>query len=118
MFFGAKDTKIEQYIQKRDSTKLIAILKDKKPETRSQAIQALGKVGDEKAVNTFIMLLSSSDKELRLEAIKSVGNTENQTIKSHLQHIIQTETDESVKLLIRESIAKIPNKDYGTEQKR
>lgn len=118
MFFGAKVEKIDHYIQKKDSAKLIALLKDNKPETRAKAIQAMGKLGDEQSVNTLIALLSSPDKELRLEAIKSVGNTENQTIKSHLQHIIQTETDETFKKAIRESIAKIPNKDYGTEQKK
>lgn len=116
MLFGANPAKIDEYIQKKKSAKVLALLNNKSPEIRIKAIQALGKIGDEASVNTLIPLLSSPDKDMRLEAIKSVGFMQNQTIKSHLQHIIQTETDETVKKTIRESIARIPNKDYGTKQ--
>lgn len=115
MLFAPKATKIDKYAQKKDSTKLVALLNDNKPEIRVQVIKALGMIGDEKSINALINLISSSDKAMRLEAIKSLGNTHNQTVKSHLQHLILAETDEEVKRITRESIAKIPNRDYTTK---
>ncbi|MEA4888648.1 MAG: HEAT repeat domain-containing protein [Clostridiaceae bacterium] len=113
MLFADKSTKIAQYIQKKNSAKLVLLLKDSKPEIRMQAIKALGSVGDDKAINALITLLADPDKNVRLEAIKSMGSTGNQTVRSHLQHLIQIEPDETLKQAIRDAIAKIPNKDYA-----
>ena len=116
MIFGDKTTKIEHSIQKGNSAKLIALLKDKNQDVRIKAIQGLGKIGDDHAVNALIGLLSDSSQAVRMEAIKSMGDTGNQTVRPHLQHLIQTETDENTKKVIRDSIARIPAKDYSSKK--
>lgn len=110
MLFADKSTSIERYAKKKNSAKLVPLLRDKKPEIRIQAIKAMGTIGDETCVNEMIALLSEPDKAVRLEVIKSMGTMGNQVIKSHLQHLIQSETDETLKQAIRQSISQIPNK--------
>ena len=111
MLFASKASKIEKYAQKKNSAKLIPLLKDSKTEIHIQAIKALGTISDDKAVNELIALLSDPDPAIRLEVIKSMGNMGNQSIKSHLQHLIQVESDETMKQAIRDSIARIPKKN-------
>ena len=116
MFFDDKTTQIEKLAKKKNSEKLVGFIHDAKPEIRIQAIQALGAIGDDKAVNALIGSLSDPDPVTRLAAIKVAGSMSSQTLKSHLQHIIQTEKDESVKQALREAISDIPNRNYGTKQ--
>ncbi|MEA4889510.1 MAG: HEAT repeat domain-containing protein [Clostridiaceae bacterium] len=110
MLFADKGTKIERYAKKRNSAKLVALLTDKKQDIRVLAIKALGTIGDEAAVNSLIDLLGDPDPAIRLATVQSMGVMENQVTKTHLQHLNETETDESVKAAIRETILKIPNK--------
>lgn len=116
MIFGDKATKIEHSVQKGHSAKLIPLLKDKNLDVRIKAIQGLGKIGDDHAINALIGLLSDPNQTVRMETIKSMGDTGNQTVRSHLQHLIQTETDDNVKKVIREAIARIPAKDYSSKK--
>jgi HEAT repeat protein len=116
MFFDDKATQIEKCCQKRNSAKLVGLVKDSKPEIRILAIKALAKIGDENAVNTLLENLNNPDPATRLEVIRASGTMNNQTIKSHLQHLIQTETNEDIKKVIREAISDIPNRNYGTKQ--
>lgn len=111
MFFGNKASQIEKYAKKRNSAKLVTMIKDSDPEVRSLAIKALGTLGDETAVNTLISLLTDPDQATRMTVINSMGGMANQVLKSHLQHMIMTETNEDIKKAIRAAIAKIPNKN-------
>lgn len=114
MFFDDKPTQIEKLLKKRNSEKLVAFLNDSKPEIRILAVNALGAIGDDKAVNALIGCLSDREPTVRMAAIKVVGTMRNQTLKSHLQHIVQTEKDEVVKAALQAAIAAIPNTNYGT----
>lgn len=116
MFFDDKPTQIEKAAKKGNSEKLVSFLGDSKPEIRILAIKALGSIADDKAVNALIGCLSDSEPTVRLAAINVVGSMRNQTLKSHLQHIILTEKDESVKTALQAAIANIPNTNYGTRQ--
>jgi len=114
MFFDDKPTQIEKLSKKRNSEKLVTFLSDSKPEIRILAVKALGAIGDDKAVNALIGCLSDREPSVRLAAIQVVGTMRNQTLKSHLQHIILTEKDETVKTALQAAIAGIPNANYGT----
>ena len=116
MIFDDKTTRIDKYAKKRNSTKIVAMINDSNPEIRIQAIKALGAIGDDTAINALINHLSDSDPITRLEVIKTMGTMENQTIKTHLQHLIQVETDEDIKQVIRDSITEIPDTNYGSKQ--
>lgn len=111
MLFGDKSAQIEKLAQKKNSAKLVAMIQDKKPEIRLQAIKALGTVGDDTAINALINLFTAPDTDTKIAAIKSAGGSGRQVIKSHLQYMIQTETNENVKAAIHEALAKIPNKN-------
>jgi HEAT repeat protein len=108
MYFGDKESMVEKLAQKKNSKKLVALLKDRQPEIRKQVIVALGKIGDEMSVNTLIGMLSDPDPATRKVVIASMGGMANQTIKSHLQHLITTEKDASVKQAISDALARIP----------
>jgi HEAT repeat protein len=117
MLFDDKATKIQKYTKKKNSAKLVALLRDHSQDIRFQAIRALGLVNDELAVNTLIGLLSDQDPATRKEAIISMGDMDNQTIKTHLQHLIKTESNDDVKKAIQEALKKMPHKmTYSTEE--
>jgi HEAT repeat protein len=116
MLFINKTRQIELYAKKGKSAKLTALLKNSKPEIRIQVIHALGQINDDIAANALINQLSDTDPATRLAVISTMGTKNNQIIKSHLQHLIQVETDESIRQVIRKAIAEIPNKNYGTKQ--
>jgi len=113
MFFDDKPTQIEKLAKKGNSEKLVGFLHDNKPEIRILAVKALGAIGDDKAVNALIGSLRDAEPTVRLAAINVVGTMRNQTLKSHLQHIVLTEKDESVRKALDAAIAGIPNSNYG-----
>ena len=110
MFFTDKATQIERFTKKKNSTKLVSLLTDKDKDVRVQVIVALGAIGDEAAINNLIALLGDSDPVIRAAVATSMGEMCNQTAKTHLQHLMERETDETVRKAIREAFGKIPNK--------
>ena len=117
MLFDDKAAKILKYANKKNSAKLVALLKDHQQDIRFQAIRALAKINDETAINTMIGLLSDPDPATRKEAILSMGDMDNQTIKSHLQYLIKSETSEDMKQAIQDALKKMPHKmTYTTEE--
>jgi HEAT repeat protein len=87
---------------------VLPLLNDRQPEIRNKAICALSKIADDTSVNTLINLLSSPDVDVRKEVISCMGGMTNQTVKSHLQHLVQVEKDESVIQAVKEALSKIP----------
>jgi HEAT repeat protein len=117
VLFDDKSAKIIKFANKKNSAKLVALLKDHQQDIRFQAIRALAKINDETAINTMIGLLSDPDPAMRKEAILSMGDMDNQTIKSHLQYLIKSETSEDMKQAIQEALKKMPHKmTYTTEE--
>lgn len=113
MFFDDKTTQIKKLAKKRNSEKLVGFLGDSKTEIRIQAIDALGTIGDDRSVNALIGCLRDPDSSIRTAVIKVIGSMKNQTLKSHLQHTILTEKDETIKAALQAAIASIPNTNYG-----
>lgn len=110
MFFTDKATQIEKYAKKKNSTKLVSMLGDKNVDVRVQVINALGLIGDEAATNNLIALLGDPEPAIRAAVATSMGEMSNQTAKTHLQHLMERETDETVRLAVRDALGRIPNK--------
>jgi HEAT repeat protein len=98
----------EHFIKHGNSQKIIPSLESKSQETRIAAIEALGQITDDHAMNALIRMISHPDMPTRLAAIKALGVTGKQTGKSHLQHLLTVEKDEQVIKAIREAISSIP----------
>ncbi|NCC48957.1 MAG: HEAT repeat domain-containing protein [Clostridia bacterium] len=107
MLFGDKASKIDKLVGKRNSAKLVALIKDKNPDIRIKAIKALGQIGDDTSINNLTILLHDQDKVSRKAAIESMGETGNAVAKTHLQYYIEKEDDQELVKAARSSIAKI-----------
>lgn len=101
--------KIDKLAEKRKSHKLASLATGKKKDVRFLAIQGLAKIGDDTSVNTLIQLMHDQDKEIRLETIKSMGVMGNTVTKTHLQYMIEKETDADILDAAKKSIAQISN---------
>ncbi len=111
MLFGDISSKIEKYTKNKNSEKLISLLKKSDPAIRKQVIKALGTIDDDKSMHALINQMNDLDPETRLEVIRTMGTMNNQMIKSHLQHLVKVEKDESILQVIKQSISNIPNKN-------
>lgn len=110
MLFGNIDKKIDAYVKKGKSEKLAALLQEKKQDTRIKAIEALGQIGDDHAVNNLVLMLSDPDPEIRKQTAKSMGDIGKDVCKSHLQHRLQHEDNKDVSKAMSESIMRITEK--------
>ena len=107
MLFGNKANKIDKMVSKRNSAKLVSLLKDKNPDIRIKAISALGEIADDTSINNLTILLHDQDKVTRKAAIDSLGGTGNAVAKTHLQYYIEKEDDPDLVKAARSAIAKI-----------
>ncbi len=107
MIFGDKAKKIESYVKKRKSAKIIPLLMDKKQDIRLEAIKALGEIGDDHAVNNLIIMLQDSDPEIRRQTAVSMGDIGKDVCKTHLQNRVKVEKDEKVLEAVHDSIMRI-----------
>jgi HEAT repeat protein len=98
----------EHFIKHGNSQKIIPSLDSKNLETRIAAIDALGRIADDHAMNALIGMIGHPDQPTRLAAVKALGITGKQTGKSHLQHLLIVEKNEEVIKAIRAAIASIP----------
>lgn len=110
MIFGNKINKIDSYLKKGKSVKIVPLLMDKKQEVRLQAIKALGSIGDDTSVNNLILLLTDSDPVIRKQAAASMGDIGKDVCKTHLQSRVKVEKDEEVLKAIHDSIMRISQK--------
>ncbi len=110
MIFGDKSKKIDTYVKKGKSVKIVPLLMDKKQDVRLQAIKALGSIGDDTSVNNLIILLSDPDAVIRKQVAASMGDIGKDVCKTHLQSRVKVEQDEHVLDAIHDSIMRISKK--------
>jgi HEAT repeat protein len=110
MLFGDIDKKIDAYVNKGKSEKIAGLLQQKKKGVRLKAIEALGQIGDDHAVNSLVLMLSDPDPEIRKQTAKSMGDIGKDVCKSHLQHRVQHEENEEVTKAISDAIMRITEK--------
>lgn len=66
-------------------------LSDEDPETRYEAVRAIGRFGDERAVTAILDLLEDEDREVQLAAIEALGEIGGKTAMSTLRGIVKTD---------------------------
>jgi len=82
---------------------LIAALKDKDRYVRKKTVEALGKLGDDRAVASLIVALKDKDRYVRVAAVEALGNLGKPAIES----LIASLTDENSR--IRKGAAEVLN---------
>ena len=80
----------------KDSGELIKDLKDKDSSVRRHAIEMLGIIGDEKAVDALILVLKDKNRFVRQDAIAALGKIGGARLVEPLTQALEEEKDEYV----------------------
>ena len=91
----------------KDSGELIKDLKDKDGSVRRHAIEMLGIIGDEKAVDALILVLKDKNRFVRQEAIAALGKIGGERVVGPLAQALGEEKDEFVQDSIRKVLEKL-----------
>jgi HEAT repeat protein len=90
----------------KDSGELVKDLKDKDSSVRRHAIEMLGIIGDEKAVDALILVLRDKNRFVRQEAIAALGKIGGERLMKPLTQALEEEKDEFVIDSIRKVLEK------------
>ncbi|MFC1917267.1 HEAT repeat domain-containing protein [Chloroflexota bacterium] len=90
----------------KDTEELIKDLKLKDSSSRRHAIEMLGIMGDEKAVDALILVLKDKDRFVRQEAIAALGKIGGESVVESLTQALVEEKDE----FVRDSMKKVLEK--------
>ena len=91
----------------KDSGELIKDLEDKDSSVRRHAIEMLGIIGDEKAVDALILVLKDKNRFVRQEAIAALGKIGSERVVEPLTHALGEEKDEFVIDSIKKVLEKL-----------
>ena len=94
----------------KDSGEMIKDIKDKDSSVRRHAIEMLGKMGDEKAVEVLIPVLKDKNRFVRQEAIAAlgkIGKIGGERVMGSLAQALGEEKDEFVQVSIRKALEKL-----------
>ena len=91
------------------------VLEDNNPLVRKAAVEALGKIGNKKAINTFLKILKDDDDpsvwKAAVEALGKIGEIRDRKVNLSLIEKLK-ETDSSLLIATLDTIAKIGSRDY------
>lgn len=99
--------KIEKWIEKGNAGKLEKILSKGNAQEKAALIDALGRSGNEDAVNLLISYLRSEDMEIRKASVAALGQTGATRAMEFLRKITRDEHDTELAELARESMHKL-----------
>jgi HEAT repeat protein len=91
----------------KDSGELIKDLKDKDSSVRRHAIETLGIIGDEKAVDALILVSKDKNRFVRQEAIVALGKIGGDRVVEPLTQALGEEKDEFAQDSIRKVLEKL-----------
>jgi len=91
----------------KDAEELIENLKHKDSSTRRHAIEMLGIMGGEKAVDALILVLKDKNRFVRQEAIASLGKIGGERVVESLTQALGEEKDEFVQDSLRKVLEKL-----------
>jgi HEAT repeat protein len=91
----------------KDSEELIKDLKYKDSSVRRHAVEMLGIIGDEKAVDALILVLKDKNRFVRQEAIAALGKIGGARLVEPLTQALEDEEDEFVKDSIKKVLEKL-----------
>jgi len=96
--------KIQKLTEKRKSAKIIKFLNADENEIVIAALDGLSQIKDEDSVNQIARMMGHSEPAIRAAAAGALGNLGTEYAKTHLQHKMSTEKDESVKAAIQKGL--------------
>ncbi len=109
--FGDPKEKMEHLAKKGQWEKLNQKATSADVKTRAAVAMACGTTPDENAKNLLIPLLRDPSREVRLQAVRSIGLVGDGISKTHLLMLEQDpNTDEEVKAALKEAIHQISNR--------
>lgn len=91
----------------KDTGELIKDLKHKDSSIRRHAIEMLGIIGDEKAVDALILVLKDRDRFVRQEAVTALGKIGGGRLVQPLTQALEEEKDEFVLDFIKKVLEKL-----------
>ena len=91
----------------KDTEELIKDLKLKDSSVRRHAIEMLGIIGDEKAVDALILVLKDRDRFVRQEAVTALGKIGGGRLVQPLTQALEEEKDEFVIDFIKKVLEKL-----------
>lgn len=95
----------------KDIMEIIKDLTHKDSSKRRFAIETLGTMMDEKAVDALIPVLKDKDRFVRQEVALALGKIGNSKVVEHLTQDLENEKHESVKDFFKKAIEKIQSKE-------
>lgn len=107
LFHENSEQKIEKLLEKKKSDKIVKFLGEKDPKVVSEALKALGEIGDETSINSVSSYIDSENTEIRQAAIEATGAIGTEYSKTFLQQRLMKEKDEKMKALILDMIHQI-----------
>lgn len=106
--FGNSEEKMEHLVKKGQWDKLIHKSGSSDVKTRVAVAEACGQAADVAALNVLIPLLRDGSKDVRLQAVKSIGLVGDESAKTHLLMLEQTPgNDDEMKAALKEAIHQI-----------
>jgi HEAT repeat protein len=99
--------KIEKFARKEKIDKLIKIADGKNVELATKAIEALATVKKDESFNYLVICLRNPNKDIRLAAIRGLGDIGFERCRTHLAHVIDTDTDKDIIEAAKEASLKI-----------
>ena len=91
----------------KDSGELIKDLKDKDSSIRRHAIEMLGIIGDEIAIDALIQVLKDKNRFVRQEAVTTLGKIGGERVVESLTQALGEEKDEFVQDSMRKVLEKL-----------
>lgn len=99
--------KIEKFTKSGKIDKLIGIADGKDIDLSKEAIAALATIRKDESFNYLVVNLRNSKKEIRLAAIKALGEIGYPRGRTHLAHIVETDSDNEIIEAAREAALKL-----------
>lgn len=105
--FGNKTNKIPKMVERNQSDKLAALLKDKKLDVVLAAIDGLGQCTGDVAFNALVPLLLSPDAQVRIHAINALGMMGEPKARTFLLHKRDEEKEPEALAAIEKALKKL-----------
>lgn len=99
--------KIEKFAKKEKIDKLIVIAEGKNIELAKEAIAALATIKKDESFNHLVVSLRNPNKEIRLAAIRAMGDIGYDRGRTHLAHLIDTDSDNEIVEAAKEASLKL-----------
>ncbi len=88
--------KIQRWVKRKNSKKIINVLNDDDYETRINAIRALSNFNSLDVINQLVSLLRDPNSEIRLTAVQTLGEIGSGKATEFIRFMLEKEEDDKV----------------------